>query len=201
MELRQVNWLIAGDQGSRFGRAAARLHLAQPTPSEQTAHLVDVRDVRLPTRSIRSAVVSSPEETLLPLVQRMLLAIETAVRAIKPGRKLVRRVTLGLPGGGQELFMSQVLSSKPPSLAGATLIVGESRFLGVAAVPALIPPYTVSVNPAAAITTVVGLLGAALVLIGTRTPVSRPEETVKELACPKSEQTLPPRSPSTSLTG
>lgn len=103
--------------------------------------------------------------------------------------------------GGRVLFISLALTSTPTNPAGATSIAMASQFIGTAAVPALIPLYAVSVNPVAAITTAVGLLGAALAIIGTRTPASRPQETVKELACPKSAQTLPLPSPNTSQTG
>ncbi|MDO5701516.1 MAG: LysR family transcriptional regulator [Bowdeniella nasicola] len=98
MELRHINGFVAVAQELHFGRAAARLHIAQPALSQQIAALERMLGVTLFERSTRSVRLSPAGETFLPLAQRILLDVETAVRAVKSGGDLVGRVTIGFAG-------------------------------------------------------------------------------------------------------
>lgn len=98
MELRHINGFVAVAQELHFGRAAARLHIAQPALSQQIAALEKSLGVTLFDRSTRSVRLSSAGERFLPLAQRILLDVETAMRAVKSGGDLVGRVSIGFAG-------------------------------------------------------------------------------------------------------
>lgn len=143
------------------------------------------------------------QRSLGPLLVALGAASAVAALLTPSAALMITAVWVGgiAAAGGRILFTTLALASTPQNPAGATSVAMATQFIGTAAVPLFIPLYTQSIDALAWLIAAVGLAGAIFAIIGTRTPVSRPQETVKELACPKSEQTLPLPSPSTSPTG
>ncbi|MGA8247997.1 MAG: LysR substrate-binding domain-containing protein [Nocardioides sp.] len=72
MELRQLRYFVAVAEERHFGRAAARLHIATPSLSQQVKALERDLGLRLFERTPAGATPTAAAEELLPLVRRAL---------------------------------------------------------------------------------------------------------------------------------
>ncbi|RLY94200.1 LysR family transcriptional regulator [Kocuria tytonicola] len=96
MELRQLNCFIAVAEERHFGRAAARLHMAQPQLSEQIRRLEEQLDARLLERTTRRVDLTPAGQELLERGRRIVQ--ETASLAAEVSR--LGRATAGVLRAG-----------------------------------------------------------------------------------------------------
>ncbi|MGW7682338.1 LysR family transcriptional regulator [Kribbella sp. NPDC054772] len=104
MELRQLRYFVAVAEELNFGRAAARLHIAGPSLSQQIKSLERDLGVRLFERDRRTVTLTPYGETLLPQT-RALLEQADALRRTARGFAASEPVRLGY------------VSWRPPGLA------------------------------------------------------------------------------------
>jgi len=101
MDLRQMRYFLAVAEERHFGRAAERLHMAQPPLSRQIQGLEDELGTRLFVRTPRGVDLTEAGEALLAEVPNLLaLAQRAAERARLAGQGVVGRLDVGLFGSG-----------------------------------------------------------------------------------------------------
>jgi DNA-binding transcriptional LysR family regulator len=108
MEVRQLRYFVAVAEELHFGRAAERLHVAQPAVSQQLGRLERELGVRLLERTSRHVALTSDGRRLLDEARAALSAVER-VRAVaadlSAGRAAVLRVGT-TPGVGARLSLA-----------------------------------------------------------------------------------------------
>jgi DNA-binding transcriptional LysR family regulator len=109
MELRHLKAFIAVAEELHFGRAAERLHIAQPPLSQQIRQLEKSLGVQLFERSTRSVRLTSGGEALLDHARRIIDGVEDAERAARAGgRGEYGKVTVGFAGASSRFLLPQL---------------------------------------------------------------------------------------------
>jgi DNA-binding transcriptional LysR family regulator len=99
MEFRQLRYFVAVAEERHFGRAAARLHLAQPALSQQIRNLERELGAQLFERSSRPIGLTAAGEAVLGEARRTLRQVEIATeRTRRAGRGKLGRLTIGFLG-------------------------------------------------------------------------------------------------------
>jgi len=104
MELRHLRYFVAVAEELHFGRAAARLHMAQPPLSQQIRALEDELGARLLERSSRSVRLTPAGAAYLAEARGVLSRVEAAGR-------VARRIHLGEEGEITVGYMNPVMDA------------------------------------------------------------------------------------------
>lgn len=112
MELRHLRYFAAVAQTRHFGRAAERLHMAQPALSQSIRQLEAELGTRLFTRTTRQVSLTPAGEFLYTEAERVLGAVEDSVRG-------VRRIAEGHLGLVRIAFTGTAAFTQLPRIARA----------------------------------------------------------------------------------
>jgi DNA-binding transcriptional LysR family regulator len=122
MEIRQLNYFIAVAEERHFGRAAKRLHMAQPPLSQQIRQLEEQLGVRLLNRTTRRVELTAAGEALLEKGRHIVNAMGTLradVYHIGQGASGVLRV--GFSGSATYGVMPRIVRRAKQVLPGLSL--------------------------------------------------------------------------------
>lgn len=109
MEIRQLHAFLAVAKELHFGRAAQRLHVAQPPLSKQIRQLEKELGVDLFVRTTRSVTLTSAGEALLGQAERVIAAMEDArFAATAGGSGEYGRVRVGFAGAATRHTLPQL---------------------------------------------------------------------------------------------
>jgi DNA-binding transcriptional LysR family regulator len=117
LDLRKVRYFVAVAEELHFGRAAERLHIAQPALSRQIKALEDDLKVRLFARDKRATELTPAGEQLLADARPLLASAEGARRRLLRAAQRTRTFTVGFMPGLIVTAAVRELSRRHPSLA------------------------------------------------------------------------------------
>ena len=110
MELRHLKYFVAVAEEMHFGRAAKRLHIAQPPLSQQIMNLEDELGVKLFDRTRRAIQMTDAGIYFLKEAQQLLLHVE---QAAETARRIYRgqtgRLIIGFVGSVIHAFLPEGL--------------------------------------------------------------------------------------------
>ncbi|MFC4942882.1 LysR family transcriptional regulator [Pseudonocardia sp. GCM10023141] len=99
MELRRIHYFIAVAEECHFGRAAARLRMAQPPLSQQIKQLEAEMGVALFTRSTRKVELTPAGERFLDRARQIVVSIDDAVEeAVRVADGMLGSLAIGFTG-------------------------------------------------------------------------------------------------------
>lgn len=99
IELRHLRYFVAVAEELHFGRAAARLHIAQPPLSQQIKQLEQNLGHRLFVRTSRSVLLTPAGQELLDRARRALIRMEEDIAAVRRvGRGELGTITIAFTG-------------------------------------------------------------------------------------------------------
>ncbi|MDF2255793.1 LysR family transcriptional regulator [Streptantibioticus ferralitis] len=126
MQLHQLQYFAAVAQTRHFTQAAARVHVAQPSLSQQIRALERELGAELFHRARGHITLTDAGEALLPLAQRILADAETARREVQEVAQLRRgRVRLGATPSLCASLVPDVLRDFHDRYPGVDLVVHE----------------------------------------------------------------------------
>jgi DNA-binding transcriptional LysR family regulator len=110
LELRHLRYFVAVAEELHFGRAAQRLHIAQPPLSQQIRRLEEMLGHALFLRTSREVRLTAAGEELLERARHTLRKIETDVAAAQRiGRGEAGALTVGFIGSGMLTALPKML--------------------------------------------------------------------------------------------
>jgi DNA-binding transcriptional LysR family regulator len=122
MELRHLRSFVAVAEERHFGRAAARLHIAQPPLSQQIRRLEDELGATLLHRTTRSVELAPAGEVLLVRAREILAAVDSATEdARRAARGEFGRLAVGFTGSATYALLPSVAAALRRSLPGVML--------------------------------------------------------------------------------
>ncbi|MBH5334971.1 LysR family transcriptional regulator [Streptomyces pactum] len=126
MQLHQLRYFAAVADTRHFTRAAERLHIAQPSLSQQIRALERELGAELFHRARGNITLTDAGQALLPLARQILADTETAHREVQEVVQLRRgRVRLGAPPSLCASLVPDVLRAFHRSYPGVELFVDE----------------------------------------------------------------------------
>src|SRR5271154_1775683 len=109
LDLRLVEYFVVVAEELHFSRAAARLHIAQPSLSQQIRKLEGLLGVRLLERTSRRVELTAAGETLLVEGRRLLQQANGVVQAVRASG--AERLTIGFYGSAATAPLPDVLAA------------------------------------------------------------------------------------------
>ena len=122
-DLRLIEYFITVAEELHFGRAAERLHIAQPSLSQQIRQLERQLGVTLLERDSRNVRLTSAGETLLREGRRTLSQARHAIQATRSAG--ARQLTVGFYGTAATVLLPDVLSAYGRQLPAVDVSVRE----------------------------------------------------------------------------
>jgi DNA-binding transcriptional LysR family regulator len=127
IELRHLRYFTAVAEELHFGRAALRLHLAQPALSQQIRRLEEIVDAPLLLRTSRSVALTAAGEVLLERARRTLRNVRLDVEEARSiGRGESGFLNVGFIGSGMLSALPPVLQRYRAVYPGVQLHLHES---------------------------------------------------------------------------
>jgi DNA-binding transcriptional LysR family regulator len=132
IELRHLRYFVAVAEELHFGRAARRLHIAQPPLSQQIRKLEEILGHPLFTHTSRAVKLTSAGEALLDRARHTLLKVRDDVEAARSiGRGEIGRLNVGFIGSGMLTSLPAMLGRYRREYPGVTLHLREFYTSGV----------------------------------------------------------------------
>ncbi|MBO8197005.1 LysR family transcriptional regulator [Streptomyces smyrnaeus] len=129
MELRYLAAFVAVAEELHFGRAAKRLHMAQPPLSQQIRQLEKELGVQLFERSTRSVRLTSAGESFLAPVRKVLADLDAATRVAKAaGRGEFGRVSVGFAGASSHTSLPLLTRAVRTAHPGIELVMQGQNY-------------------------------------------------------------------------
>lgn len=180
MELRHLRYFVAVAEERHFGRAAERLHIAQPPLSHQIRQLETELKVTLLHRTTRSVELTPAGELFVERARSILASVEaTTVDVARAAAGEVGRLALGFTGSATYELLPTIARVLREELPGITLeLFGE-----------MLTPRSVA-----------GLLDRSLDLAFLRPPVREPDLAVHVVRREPLIAALPEQHPLAALT-
>jgi DNA-binding transcriptional LysR family regulator len=127
IELRHLRYFVAVAEELHFGRAALRLHLAQPPLSQQIMRLEDILGYPLFIRTSRSVKLTQAGEVYLDRARRMLLSVGRDLdEARNVARGEVGSLHLGFVGSAVLTTLPSILRAYREAFPKVNLHLSES---------------------------------------------------------------------------
>jgi DNA-binding transcriptional LysR family regulator len=122
VELRHLRYFVAVAEERHFGRAAERLHIAQPPLSQQIRRLEDELGTPLLHRTTRNVELAPAGEVLLDRARDILAAVEAAAQdARRAARGEFGRLAIGFTGSATYALLPAVAATLRGALPGVAL--------------------------------------------------------------------------------
>lgn len=129
MELRHLIAFVAVAEELHFGRAAARLQMAQPPLSQRIRQLERELRVQLFERTTRAVHLTEAGQAMLEPTRRVLDDVDTAVRAAKSGgRGELGRVSLGFSGASSHKHLPRLTGAVRRAHPGLRLVLSRQNY-------------------------------------------------------------------------
>lgn len=126
MELRHLRYFVAVAEELHFGRAAERLHMAQPPLSQQIRKLEDELGVQLFQRTQRRVQLTEAGQIFLQGARQMLAQAEQTVAAARrAGRGEIGSLTVGFVGSASYEILPAIMRRFHAWLPDVELILRE----------------------------------------------------------------------------
>jgi DNA-binding transcriptional LysR family regulator len=133
VELRHLAGFIATAEELHFGRAAARLHVAQPALSQQIRLLEKELGVELFHRNTRSVTLSDGGKALLGPARQVMADVDIARRAAVLGNsEIVGRVVVGFAGASSRNVLPLLARAVRAEQPGIELVLQGQTYAGKA---------------------------------------------------------------------
>ena len=122
MELRHLRYFVAVAEERHFGRAASRLHMAQPPLSQQIRRLEAELGVTLLHRTTRSVELAAAGEVLLARAREILAAVDGATEDTRrAARGEFGRLAIGFTGSATYALLPRLAAALRSGLPGVVL--------------------------------------------------------------------------------
>src|SRR4051794_19175000 len=110
VELRHLRYFVAVAEERHFGRAAARLHMAQPPLSQQIRQLESELGLQLLRRTTRRGELTPPREAYLVRARQIIRAVSSAAgEAQRVAAGLQGRLAIGCVGSATYSLLPQLV--------------------------------------------------------------------------------------------
>jgi DNA-binding transcriptional LysR family regulator len=122
VELRHLRYFVAVAEERHFGRAAERLHMAQPPLSQQIRRLEAELGATLLHRTTRSVELAPAGEVLLVRAREIIAAVDAAAEdARRAARGEFGRLAVGFTGSATYALLPQLAAALRSALPGVVL--------------------------------------------------------------------------------
>jgi DNA-binding transcriptional LysR family regulator len=122
LDLRQLRYFVAVAEERHFGRAAGRLHIAQPPLSQQIRRFEAELGEPLLYRTTRSVELAPAGEVLLERAREILAAVDSAIDdARRAARGEYGRLAIGFTGSSTYELLPAIAAALRTELSGVVL--------------------------------------------------------------------------------